>query len=331
MLGELPECFRVFLHAYVLMRCHFHMLLESREANLSGSAQWLNQKECAGTTRVAPFAPGCGLGANRAGRRIDQGRYSITEDFELVGEESGKTCPGGSGRVPSEGIGNMPWPAPERRLAEALMSQKGASGILFWLNRDPIGEEGGLNLYGFVGNNGVNGFDVWGLTTNKASSFTKRWVEVELSVSTEFAGETNGRGEFLEPPRVNRDEHSGYWWEWWEVNYAPLEGAVNYDRDDMDCVRYRYEAQVSLEFLVELPIKLADYKVSETLMICAECKENPSNSRLAEVIHTDAGITIEPRGGINCILSLPNKPKFWGEVKAGSQPAVDVCFFLRER
>jgi len=26
-----------------------------------------------------------------------------------------------------------------------------------WLNRDPIGEEGGLNLYGYVGNDPMNG------------------------------------------------------------------------------------------------------------------------------------------------------------------------------
>ena len=33
-----------------------------------------------------------------------------------------------------------------------------------FINRDPIGEAGGLNLYGFVGNSPVNGFDVLGLT-----------------------------------------------------------------------------------------------------------------------------------------------------------------------
>jgi RHS repeat-associated protein len=33
-----------------------------------------------------------------------------------------------------------------------------------WLNRDPIGEEGGLNLYGMVGNDGVNDFDIDGLS-----------------------------------------------------------------------------------------------------------------------------------------------------------------------
>ncbi|WP_339132906.1 MAG: RHS repeat-associated core domain-containing protein [Candidatus Electrothrix sp. GW3-4] len=32
-----------------------------------------------------------------------------------------------------------------------------------WLSRDPIGEDGGLNLYGFVGNDGINGWDYLGL------------------------------------------------------------------------------------------------------------------------------------------------------------------------
>jgi len=32
-----------------------------------------------------------------------------------------------------------------------------------WLNRDPLGEEGGLNLYGFVENDPVNGFDPLGM------------------------------------------------------------------------------------------------------------------------------------------------------------------------
>jgi len=33
-----------------------------------------------------------------------------------------------------------------------------------WINRDPVGEKGGLNLYGFVGNNSVNGKDSIGLS-----------------------------------------------------------------------------------------------------------------------------------------------------------------------
>jgi len=36
------------------------------------------------------------------------------------------------------------------------------SGIPQWPSRDPIEEEGGLNLYGFVGNDGVNAIDYIG-------------------------------------------------------------------------------------------------------------------------------------------------------------------------
>jgi hypothetical protein len=36
-------------------------------------------------------------------------------------------------------------------------------GAQRWINRDPIGEEGGLNLYGFVAGDPVHGIDVYGL------------------------------------------------------------------------------------------------------------------------------------------------------------------------
>jgi|GEM_PF-4768146 len=31
-----------------------------------------------------------------------------------------------------------------------------------WASRDPIEEDGGMNLYGFVGNDGVGGVDILG-------------------------------------------------------------------------------------------------------------------------------------------------------------------------
>lgn len=40
---------------------------------------------------------------------------------------------------------------------------KTASGIPLWPSRDPIEEQGGLNLYGFVGNDGVNRYDLLGM------------------------------------------------------------------------------------------------------------------------------------------------------------------------
>ena len=50
---------------------------------------------------------------------------------------------------------------------------KTASGRARWLSRDPIGEEGGINLYGYVSNNPINlwdplGLDVWSINNSKA-------------------------------------------------------------------------------------------------------------------------------------------------------------------
>jgi len=41
LLPEFVETYRVVLHAYALMDNHYHLLLETREANLSRAMQWL--------------------------------------------------------------------------------------------------------------------------------------------------------------------------------------------------------------------------------------------------------------------------------------------------
>jgi RHS repeat-associated protein len=46
-----------------------------------------------------------------------------------------------------------------------------------WPSRDPIGEEGGINLYEFVGNDGLNAIDVLGLAENVYSSFKEKHVK----------------------------------------------------------------------------------------------------------------------------------------------------------
>lgn len=38
-------------------------------------------------------------------------------------------------------------------------------GLQRWINRDPIQEDGGINLYSVCANSTVNKFDLWGLTT----------------------------------------------------------------------------------------------------------------------------------------------------------------------
>jgi len=47
---------------------------------------------------------------------------------------------------------------------------KTVSGRHEWLNRDPIGERGGINLYDYVGNNPVNFVDPFGLSQQDVNS-----------------------------------------------------------------------------------------------------------------------------------------------------------------
>jgi REP element-mobilizing transposase RayT len=81
LLGEAVGNFGLVLHAYVLMENHFHLLLETPEANLSRAMQWLNvsysvwfnrRHDRVGHLRVRSFPPApasstaCGLVRSRA-------------------------------------------------------------------------------------------------------------------------------------------------------------------------------------------------------------------------------------------------------------------------
>ncbi len=54
--------------------------------------------------------------------------------------------------------------------------------ILEWLNRDPIQELGGLNLYAYVGNDPINFIDLFGLDdVNFVSTWNKRFTRRGLT------------------------------------------------------------------------------------------------------------------------------------------------------
>ncbi|MDB2673807.1 RHS repeat-associated core domain-containing protein [Akkermansiaceae bacterium] len=61
-----------------------------------------------------------------------------------------------------------------------------------WPSRDPIGERGGINLYGMVENNAVNGVDVLGLEFYAA--FVPAWWELNDGNSEEFPDVLPGQG-----------------------------------------------------------------------------------------------------------------------------------------
>ncbi|MGI6495631.1 MAG: RHS repeat-associated core domain-containing protein [Kiritimatiellia bacterium] len=56
-----------------------------------------------------------------------------------------------------------------------------APKLMRWLNRDPIDEEGGLNLYGFCGNDSVNRLDAMGMATVKVYAWkpTTLWEKIK--------------------------------------------------------------------------------------------------------------------------------------------------------
>jgi len=64
---------------------------------------------------------------------------------------------------------NRRQPAQPRRIIRPTPT-KTASGIPYWPSRDPIEEEGGVNLYVFVGNDGVTAIDPVGLKNLLLSS-----------------------------------------------------------------------------------------------------------------------------------------------------------------
>ena len=59
-----------------------------------------------------------------------------------------------------------------------------------WLGRDPIEEKGGLHLYGFVGNSGVNRFDVLGM-------FGEETIGMDGGTNGAAAGAANALNRFL--------------------------------------------------------------------------------------------------------------------------------------
>ena len=70
---------------------------------------------------------------------------------------------------------NRRQPAQPRRKIRPTAT-KPVSGIPYWPSRDPIEEAGGMNLYGFVGNDGVNGLDMLGLTPPVTPPLTPPWL-----------------------------------------------------------------------------------------------------------------------------------------------------------
>ena len=96
---------------------------------------------------------------------------------------TGKDCVWDIFRFPNETHpANRRQPAqPRRKIRSTAM--KTASGIPYWPSRDPIEEQGGENLYAFVGNDGVDWIDDLG--NKKTSSWITNPTGLNLSYRSE--------------------------------------------------------------------------------------------------------------------------------------------------
>jgi hypothetical protein len=74
--------------------------------------------------------------------------------------------------------------------------------VISWLNHDPIGERGGVNLYVFAGNNPINRLDIFGLCTEAIGKngkpriiFTQlnsKWHITSMNFKDEYVGLHSG-------------------------------------------------------------------------------------------------------------------------------------------
>jgi RHS repeat-associated protein len=66
-----------------------------------------------------------------------------------------------------------------------------------WLSRDPIGERGGINLYGFVGNDPVGRIDKYGLYGSSGDSYTSPYDYYDLLAPPSAKSQINGFSDAL--------------------------------------------------------------------------------------------------------------------------------------
>lgn len=82
-----------------------------------------------------------------------------------------------------------------------------------WVSRDPIGEEGGVNLYGFVGNDGMNAFDFLGMLDPHADALRRQAQDARRRMNEESTRNrrnkpdrgANKPDEPQDPERLNPD------------------------------------------------------------------------------------------------------------------------------
>jgi RHS repeat-associated protein len=129
---------------------------QSRDSSDSIAGQYYGEGEIQGTTALYYVKDHLGSvtdvvnGQGRLIGQLDYGPYGEVEKAE--------------GRLPDKRYAGMLYHAPSGDYVTHYRFYDPETGR--WLNRDPIGEDGGLNLYGYVGGNPASYGDLLGLMAN---------------------------------------------------------------------------------------------------------------------------------------------------------------------
>ena len=83
--------------------------------------------------------------------------------------------------ISSNFVGTFGSQVVELHQENATTSTTIVSGISFWASRDPIEEEGGINLYAYCGNDGVNTVDLLGLSKLVIAAFFDKTTRATIS------------------------------------------------------------------------------------------------------------------------------------------------------
>jgi hypothetical protein len=122
---------------------------------------------------------------------------------------------------------------------------KVASGRAYWPSRDPIGERGGINLYGMVGNDAVNLFDLLGLDYDTNDLFKDEdcceispyWVKKLEDIAKKAREKTSQKVAKKESKKKGKPVGFEEWEEIW-IDTIKSEGAkvLIYNKLDCDCL-----------------------------------------------------------------------------------------------
>jgi len=100
--------------------------------------------------------------------------FNLTSDFQPKTDHPSKNRVGGFRDVSVSGAWKFAPQVVEPHQENSPTPTKTVSGIPYWLSRDPIAEDGGINLYGYVLNDPINWWDPDGLDRMGSPGSNKR-------------------------------------------------------------------------------------------------------------------------------------------------------------